>query len=79
MRVFWQPTIDVMNARAAELGHRLAVFGPIEGQRFGLTVRRTKCLRCGAPFHIAKTAEGLITAPASFGPCESKSLRHPAA
>lgn len=79
MRVFWQPTIDVMKTRAAEYGHDLAEFGPVEGRRLGLTVRRTKCKRCGAPFHIAKTAEGLITAPQEFGPCKYPSLRQPAA
>lgn len=79
MKIYWQPTIDVMNQRAAEFGHRLAEFGPVEGKRFGLTVRRTKCLRCGAPFHIHKTAEGLITAPKEIGLCEPKSLRQPAA
>jgi hypothetical protein len=75
MRVYWQPTIDVMKEGAAAAGHRLAEFGPVEGQRIGLTVRRTKCLRCGSPFYIAKTAEGLITAPKDFGPCEPTSLR----
>ena len=79
MKVFWQPTIDVMKARAADFGHRLAEFGPVEGKTFGMTVRRTKCVRCGVPFHIAKTDEGLITAPKDFGPCEPTSLRQPAA
>jgi hypothetical protein len=79
MKVYWQPSMDVMKARAGAAGHRLAEFGPVEGKRFGLMVRRTKCLRCGAPFHLAKTGEGLISVPKDFEPCNQTSLRQPAA
>lgn len=78
MRIYWQPSIEVMKARAEKAGHRLRKFDLVERRRSGVRVRRTTCSRCGEPFYLEETAEGFINVPLEFEQCRP-SLRQPAA
>lgn len=61
MRVTWSATIILTLEKARQMGHSLTAFAPVEGKRFGLAVRRAKCVRCGLPFLIVRGVKGLLS------------------